>query len=288
MPRQRKTNFDFTRLMKDEKAFGDDLMIRVGDSDVPLGDLRAYNEQTGGDLAAELDRRAQALAVDQGKVQQASEAVAKLYTDLEAQKAAFAQERTHQPLAPGSDPLAAYEADPVFGPVMKQLKTVESGYKSEFGEMSKKLDQVVRSIAQMGTTYMGDKATKDFSDIMSKDDPVRPKDLNLDSLYKFAVEQRVYDRNNLPDLKTAYERLTAPQRHTYEVQQAEQRGREAMQREINEGAMLPRPVSGLPPLPEGFKPPRNLNDAMSRAGQDRDLFKEIMNASTPILGGSIQ
>ncbi len=271
---------DFKKLFADTTKYPDTIQLQLGDATVSLGDLRQYDASAGGALQAELKLQQDALAADRLKLEKAGEQVAQTYLALEAEKARLAG--AQPPPAASTDPLARYEADEVFRPVVTHMRGIEAQNKAALEAVTSKLDQVVKSIAQMGTTYMGDKARMDFSAIPT-DDPVRPKDLTLDSLYKFAVERQVYDRNNLPDLREAYNRLTADARHTYDIAAAEQRGRDAATLEAREGAMLPRPSSGLPALPEGMKPPINIGDAFGKAASDKDLWKQINMAT-----GSLQ
>ena len=276
---------DFATLFKDTKAFPDDFVIKLGDNDVTMGDLRAYDVERGGELQAELQRQQAQLAEDQRKLQTASERVAKTFIDLEREKASLASNGgTHQPSA--ADPMAAYENDQVFGPMLKYVRSVESTISSNLKQQNEKLETLVKSIGQMGVTYMGDKAASDFKAIMQRDDPVRPANLTLDTLYKLAVEGRHLDRNNLPDLNAAYDTLTRDARHKHELEQARADERTKIERERQEAAMLPMPsIGGNRPPAEAQ--PVNLNDAINKASQDRELWKTI-NTPQLIGGGSMQ
>lgn len=263
--------YDFKKLFADKAKYPDTLEIQVGEATVSLADLREYDASVGG----ELQKQMKALQDDRAKLETASQRVAQTYIDLEAQRRTL--EATPAALPTNADPLAKYEADEVFRPVVQHMRGIESKQQAALDKVTQQLDQVVKSIAQMGTTYMGDKARMDYSAIPA-DDPVRPKDLSLDALYKFAVEQRVYDQNNLPDLRTAYKKLTADARAIHNVEEARRDERAKVLQELQEGAMLPRPTSGMPALPEGMKPPLNMQDAFSKAGQDKDMWKQINNA----------
>lgn len=271
---------DFKKLFADKAAYGDDLKITLANgNELTLGDLRAYNAQTGGELQKELDRQKADLDNRAQTLKKAEEKTANLFIELESQRKALEASNGGNGGKPTpADPLERYERDEVFGPVVKSMREQNATLSTKLDEVTKNLDKVVKSVASMGTTYMGDKARNDFA-ALPADDPVRPKDLSLDSLYKFAVERRIYDSNNIPDVKEAYATLTRDARHKHEVAEAEKRGREARDREIAEGAMLPRPVSGLPPLPEGVKPPINMADAFAKAGTDKDMWRGIMTES---------
>jgi hypothetical protein len=265
---------DFKKIFANRDKYPDTMKFTLGDgAEVSLADLREYDASVGGDLRKELDRQRLELDADRTKVTEAGNRVAQMYVDLEAQRRALPVATT-----PNADPLAKYAEDEVFRPVVQHMRQIEEGYKGELKSVTEKLDQVVRSISQMGATYMGDKALNEFSSLPAND-PVRPPNLTLDSLYKYAVEQGVYDRNKLPDLREAYNKLTSDARHKHEITAAEQRGREAERQDRAENAMLPRPNGGMPALPEGFKPPINMQDAFARAATDKDLWKQINTAS---------
>lgn len=269
--------FDFKKLFADTNKYPDTMTFKIGDAEVSLGDMRQYDALYDGALKTELQKQQAALEADKGKVNEASNKVAKMFVDLQ-QKEALLQEKMKQTQPqPNADPLAQYADDPVFKPVVSRMSAIEQKLQDSLKAVDDKLQQLTQATAQMGTTMLGEKARIDFS-ALPTDDPDRPKDLTLDSLYKLAVEQRIYDGNNLPDLRAAYDRLTAPARQARQIKEAEQKGREAAMREIQEGAMLPRPVSGLPPLPEGYKPPVSMEDAFRQAGSDRDMWKQINTA----------
>jgi len=271
---------DFKKIFADKTKYPDTMKLVLGDGvEVTLAELRDYDASVGQALSKELETQRKALEVEQTKVATATQNVAQMWANLEEQrKALAAQMSQNTPQPTSNNPLQKYEEDDVFRPVMQHIHGIESKTETALKDVTSKLDQVVKSIAQMGSTYMGDKARMDFNSLPA-DDPVRPKDLNLDTLYKFAVERSIYDRNNLPDLREAYSRLTADARHQHELAEARKDERNKVESEIREGAMLPRPVSGLPPVPEGFKPPINMADAFSRAGSDRELWKNINIAS---------
>jgi len=264
---------NFKQLFADRTKYSDDIKFTLGDAEVTLGDLRAYDSEVGGELQKQLKD----LEARESKLQAASENVAKMWIDIEAQRKQL--DGTNKGTPGNDDPLAKYSKDEVFGPVVGYMRNVEEGYKKQLGDLSGKLDSLTKSIAQMGATYMGDRASQDFSAI-PEDDPVRPKDLTMDKLYKFAVENRIYDRNNLPDMKDAYKRLTSDARHAYELEQARAEERRKVQEELAEGAMLPRPMSGLPALPEGMKPAANLQEAFSKAATDRDMWKQVLSTTS--------
>lgn len=278
---------DFAKLFADRNALADDTVVKLGDAEVTIGDLRAYDEARGGELAAELKRQQDQLKTDQAKLNAASENVAKLYIELEA---ARKQLPTGTPATTAvTDPYANYESDQVFGPLVKALRSEQSSHKSALEALTANVDKIAKSVAAMGTTYMGDKAARDFADLMAKDDPVRPKDLSLDSLYRTAMERRILDSNNLPDIKRTYNELTRDARHAHELEQARADERAKVAREAAEGAMLPRPGTGpFGPRPATGEAPKNLNDAFAKASNDRELWQQVSNASSPILGGSFQ
>ena len=276
---------DFSKLFADTKAIPDDFVVKVGDAEYTMADIREYDKQRGGEVQAALESEQEQLKKDKAALQTASERVAKTYIELEAEKQRLVGAKPAD--ATGGDPLAAYEADQVFAPVVKQLRKVEAEHSAALKAIDDKMKKIVESVGQMGVTYMGDKATRDFADIMAQEDPVRPKDLNLDALYKIAVEQRIYDRNNLPDIRKTYDNLTRDARHQHELKAAEARGRESLAREQQEAAMLPMPSGVHPSARQGAEMPKNLNDAFGKAGQDRELWKAV-NQPTLIGGGSIQ
>jgi hypothetical protein len=280
--------FDLAKLFSDPNAVPDDFEIKLGDAVVTMGDIRAYDAQRGGDVLAEVKRQQAALASEKAELQKASERVADTYVKLEAEKLRLAGVAPTT-VTTTNDPLAAYEKDPVFGPVMQHMKSRETALEAATKALDAKLDAVNKLVGQVGMSVTNEKATRDFREIMSGDDPVRPTDISLDSLYKLAVERNIRDRAGLPDIKTAYNELTRDARHKHELEQARADERTKIETERAEAAMLPMPGIG----PNGRRgasaepPAKNLNDAFSKAGNDREMWKEISTANL-IGGGAIQ
>jgi hypothetical protein len=276
---------DLKALFNDPKLVPDDFKVTLPNgAEVTMHDLRLYDSMRGGELQADLVKAQEELKAGQAQLRQSSEQVAKMFVDLQAKEAALAA----APPAAGpasADPMAAYNNDQLFGPVMTRINGIETKFDTALKTLTDKLTQSVNAIGQMGQTYMGERAMATYKDIMARQEPegIRPRDLSLDGLFKYTVDNRIYDRNNLPDLNAAYERMTQPARHAHELKQAEERGVAAERQRVQDQAMLPRPSIGGPKPPEGVEVARNLNDAINRAANDTDLWKQIN--STP---GSVQ
>jgi hypothetical protein len=277
---------DFAKLFADPNTVSDDVVIKLGDAEFTMADIRAYDAQRGGEILAEVKRQQAQLATERGELQKANEAVANTFIALEAEKKRLA---TTTPSATTVvDPLANYESDAVFGPVVKELRAVTARQTETQKAIDARLEQLNKLVGQVGVSVTNEKASRDFREIMAGDDPVRPVDLSIDNLYKLAVERNIRDRAGLPDIKTAYNELTRDARHKQELAQARADERTKIETERAEAAMLPMPgLGGGGRQPNATPPARNMSDAFSKAAGDKDMWKEVHTA-TLIGGGAIQ
>lgn len=275
---------DFARLFADPKNA--ELSVKLGDAEFTIADLVEYDKQRGGEVMAEIKRQQADLEKQRNELATASTKVAETYVELEAEKRKLASQRPTNTTV--EDPLAAYERDEVLGPVVKSLRTQQSNLEKLQADLSTKLDAINKNLGAQGVALVTSKAARDFADIMQQEDPVRPKDLSLEALHKIAVERRMYDRSNMPDIKAAYNELTRDARHAHELEAAREDERNKIAAEQAEAAMLPIPGIHNARQQQGAEPPaKNLNDAFAKARVDKDMWKEV-NTATLVGGGGIQ
>lgn len=257
---------DFKKLLTDKKAFPDDFKITLADGgEVSLSDLRAYNDSVGGELQKELERQRKELAAERTKIDKASSEIANMYVELERERAALPKVNSNRV----EDPLDQYRDDPI----AQQLKAFRDDIRNQLTELKdKELKSLKQSIAEMGVTYLNDRARGEFAEISK--DPDFSDDLTLEGLYKHAVDRGWKEKNGVPNLKRAYEDVIGPKRVERQIKEAKETAIREYEERKKAEALLPRPAgSGLRTgLPEGVKAPKNLNDAINLAAQDASIW----------------
>lgn len=267
---------DIKTLFSDTKKFPDSYVIKLdNDAEIDLGTLRAFDASRGGEVQADLSRQQKALEAERKKLEQSATQVAQLYVNLEdkAQKLAA----TPSASAATADPLADYEADPNWAPVIKAIRTQQSHVDAITTKFDDTVKKLVDSIGKMGLTYVNDRGRSQFNEIVARKDPYTPKDLSYDALYKFAIDNRKLDASGMPDLHKAYDDMTSQARFDHAVKEAEKRGAESKEREIRESAMLPSPGAGgrQPVAGAEVVNVKNIDDAFKQAAGDKSLWRTI-------------
>jgi hypothetical protein len=264
--------FDLSSVLKDKTKFADDLEVQVGDQKVTLGDVRAWDLANAGAVQRSLEADRKALDVERAKVQKAADTVTQMYVQMEDERKKML---TNPPAreAKNTDPLADYDDDPVIGPLAKYLKSANQTVLDRLDKLeNEKLATINKSLVDMGTTYMTDRAAREFDELMSREDPVKPKDLSLESLYKYAVDNNIRDaRTKIPSIKNAYDQMTAPQRHEHQLKEAREQGRKDAMEESRRAAILPRPTGPVGQVGKGSAAkdlPKNLDQAIAKAAED--------------------
>jgi len=275
-----KQKFDPSIILKDTKNFSDDIEITLPNGAVmTLGDMREYDAATQGSVAKELAKGREELAAERRKVEAASNSVAQMYVELEKQKQQLAD------LGKGGggrreekDELDdVLNADPVYARLSKAQAALQAKIDAMEAKITDGFGKVNNTLNEVGATYLNERYEEDFNRLMSRDDPAKPKDLDLSSLYKYAAENGIKKRNGIIDLNRAYEQYTAPKRLEIEKQTAYEKGKADAIKERDVVNMMPRPthgmdIPGLDKVVSGAVAPKNLNEAFAAAAKDPSIW----------------
>lgn len=273
----KKLPVDLSKVFNDKTGFPDDYSITLPNgAELTMADLRAWNEESGGALKAEMAKVSKEwdkIKAEQEKVTKASQSVAQMFLDLEEQKKQLA----HQPQGHRADPFdELVESDPL----AKHVKAIRDEVKAQMDALREENKKLYKSMGQMGQTYMNDLARAEFDHL--RNDPDFSSDLTLEGVFDYAVKQGIKRSDGIPDVKRAYEQLTAPKRQERLTKEAVSKAREQWEEEAKKSA-LGMPPKGMPN--QGFgpmrgpssvgdmnKPPRNLREAIARGAQDPTIF----------------
>src|SRR5208337_1048724 len=115
--------------IRDKKGFPDAQEIAIGDLKITLGELRAFQDASGQDVAKQLEADRVKLKAEQEQIARAQEEVVALWTKL--------QDAAARPPARTAEPAADWTADPLFAPVAKYLKdNIESAQAKQAEQIS--------------------------------------------------------------------------------------------------------------------------------------------------------
>jgi len=265
-------------ILKDKKL-ADDHKIQLAEGvEITLGELRSFDKETRDALAKSLDeekaRFAKEVAQEKAALTKAQTEVAaawaKLYggdPDADARRSA----------GKADDPLAVLAADPLLGPIVQYVQKVET---EKIGALNQQLGQVLQAVQTLAMTYAGEKLDDQWGGISAE---ASKAGHTLESLTKFAVDNRIVNRYGLPDLAAAWERIDAPsraQRREAELRkEIEERVRaEYETRRVPEAPAWARPttgpVGGAEKVPFKVDPNRDLlGQALDAALADSDIWR---------------
>jgi hypothetical protein len=257
---------DFAKVFRDKTKYPDDFKLKMGDEEIELGVLRAYNEQAGGDLVKELKAQQTALNADREKVNKAADEVANLYVAVQEEKTKLAKTPTS-----ASDPYAELESDPLVGGMAKLLRQQAADNAAATKAINEKLGLLEKNQAQIGVTYLNERANADFRSL-ENDPDFKDSGVTVNSLYQDAVKRGLKDANGIPDVRAAYRQATEDKRVARLVKEAEERGAQKFQEDQKMQNLLPKP--GFGPRPTGAEIPayKDINGALSAALKDPGIW----------------
>lgn len=262
---------DFKKLFKDTEKYPDTMEIQMGDQKMNLGVLRAWNTEHEGELVQELESRRKALQADSHKVDQARQEVANMYLDLEEQRRKLAA--SPEPKSgKEADPLAEYEQDPIAGGLAKLVREQNQNYMAELKAIREENKKLIASQEKMGLAYMGDRARQDYASLAKEPDfDLKDSSLDINNLWKTALDNGYKDHAGIPDIKKAFKTLTEEKRTARLIKEAEERGRAAAADEARMSAMMPRPSNGRP-VGEQAPAYKDIDGALNAALNDKNIW----------------
>lgn len=256
---------DFGQIFRNKEKYPDTFKFKMGDEEIELGVLRAYNEQANGDLVKELKAQQTSLNAERQKVNTAADEVAKLYVAVQEEKGKMSK------TVDATDPYAEQEADPLVGGLAKVMRQQAMQHAAEMKAISEKLGLLEKNQSQIGLTYLNERANADFKSLESDPD-FKDSGLTVNQLYQDAVKNGLKDQNGIPDVRRAYKMATEDKRVARLVKEAEERGAQKFQEEQKMNNLLPKP--GFGPRTTGVETPsyKDINGALSAAMKDPGIW----------------
>jgi hypothetical protein len=245
------------QLIADAK-FTDDTKFKIGDQEVSMAELRAF-QRANSESKAAFEKRQREAEEEYQKAQRLGADALALYESVKGDGGKKAAE--------GND--TGDEID-WSAPGMKALKTKLEAYDkavSEWQTKSKQLEAAIASGFSFVTDYVWNQGYS------SLDELSRPKDKALPELVKYAQEQKITDRWGLPDPIKAARMLTEADRQAAIEKKAREEGRREGERAARAAAAGTRPgaLEVRPRIPEKGEKPKNMRDLIAKAAADPEI-----------------
>jgi hypothetical protein len=249
--------------LKDKKGFPDAQEVAIGDGlKITLGELRAYQEATGQDVAKQLSAEREKMAEEQLKLTKAQEEVVNLWTSLQEAK----NKQPKSAPAEGTD----WTTDPFFAPIAKYLK---DNVESTQAKQQEQISQFQKALG-LGVKYI----TDTFSEMRYQSLPEEfRKEVGYDVAVKTAAEKRYLDSGGVPDIRKVYQEWQSPRQQKAEIEKVRKEAFEQARNEVMAN-QLSRP-SGLPtgsaPATADPNAPHTIRESFNRLKSDPEFLKQI-------------
>ena len=252
-----------------DTATGDDVKITFADTEMTVGELRAFKRVRDAAAAAEADFKTKSAATLEAQKKAEKLAADSLALYEEAEKMRREPART----APANGDID-WENDPVYKPIHQRLSKLET-------EQLKRIDDSLKEVQKTvgtGLQFVVDQYYRSrWNSIPEKD---RPKDKSYRDFVKMAQDLNIQDEYHLPDPVMAWERSTAEQRRATEIEDARKKGIEEGKKAAA-AASMPRPGGAPAPRVPATKQFKDLNEAISAAKQDPDILRMLEGDQAP-------
>lgn len=259
-------NFDLKSALADRKTYPDTMEVVVGDGlKISLGEMRAFQEASGRDLAASLDAEKARIAEEQKKLLAGQEELVKLWTQLEAAKNA-----TPAPAAAAND----WRKDPFFAPVAEYL---QSNIEATIKQQADQIKQFQNAFA-LGVKYIAD----NFSEMRYNSLPEDfRKEVGYDAAVKTAAEKKFLDSGGVPDIRKVYQEWQTPRERKAEAERISKEAYDKARQELMAN-QLSRP-SGMPVAPAAQNDPnapKTIRESFQRLKEDPSFQDMIYGLTT--------
>ena len=282
---------DWKKLFSDKATYPDTTIIKIGDQDVTIGDLRQHNEASNGetlktltDRDTELKTREEKTARAQQRLADIMEAVAKT-TGLSFDQiiagdsaaavraaAAIREQAAREGIHKTGAGEVEWESDPIYAPVDKRLKPIEA------------TQSQIQGALRAGLTVMQNDRTRLDWIQFRLDHPDLAKGLKYEDAVKLAVDKGYKDDVGFPDVGKALTEMAAPGVSKSERDAEYKRGREEgaaeARRELMGSTGLPAGggTAGMELLPAPDKNAgkvASIAEQLNKAMTDPDILRGI-------------
>jgi hypothetical protein len=250
--------------LKDKKGFPDDTKFTSASGfETTLGELRAFQDATGQDVAKQLADERTKLEAEQQAVAKAQEEVVNLWTKL--------QEAAGKPPAKAAAEGTDWRKDPFFQPIAEYL---DRDVMAKITELSNNYSQVQKALG-LGVKYITDVISEQRYAMLPED---FRKEVGYDVAVKTAADKKYLDAGGVPDVRKVHEAWQMPRERDAEKKKIEDAAYARARQELMSNS-LARP-SGLPTgaVPQADpNAPKNIRESFQRLKEDPEFLAQIYN-----------
>lgn len=249
--------------LEDTKGHPDSTPIKIGETEVPLGSLRALNaseRQTLSDRLKQVETKETELNTRQQSI-----------VDL-AQKAQAAYQAAEEAKAKAGQRAPSPAEDPFNDPWLAPVKTALSERDKKIDELSKLAASLQATLGQAATVFMKREWQREYDGL---DFGKRDKKPTRDDILKYAQENKIVDGDGMPSVRLAWNKMSEGDRLEDARSAALEKGREEGRMEAMASRFTP---PGTPGAGQGPLSPRKitadtdvLGDLYADALKDPDL-----------------
>jgi hypothetical protein len=253
---------DIKKFLENTKDYPDTTTITIGETQVPLGSLRALNAAERTQLSERMKGVEDKEKEVNNRGQQVVELAKKAQAAYDAAEEARRTAGVRQP-DPGADPFADPWLAPVKGALDQRDKTIT--------ELQNQLKQVLTTVGNAASIWAEDRWDREYQ---SLDFGKRDKKPTREELLKFAQENNITDRHKMPSISGAWNKMSEGDRIAQTAEQARLEGIEEGKRLAMAARVPPPGVSGpgaIPPGSTGKPAAGDLGDLYSEAIKDPEL-----------------
>jgi hypothetical protein len=226
------------KFLEDTQGHPDSTTVKIGDTEVPLGSLRALNSserQSLSDRLKQVETKETELNTRQQSI-----------VDL-AQKAQAAYQAAEEAKAKAGQRMADPSADPFADPWLAPVKTALADRDKKFEEQEKLLKSLQATLGQAATVFMRREWQREYEGLNFGK---REKKPTRDEVLKYAQENKIVDGDGMPSVRLAWEKMSEGDRLEEARREAQEKGREEGRMEAMASRFTPpgTPGAGQGPL----------------------------------------
>ncbi len=253
--------------IKDRKNFSDDTKFTAQNGfETTLGELRAFQDATGQDVAKAIESEKIKLAEENKKLAAAQEEVLTMWTNLKA-----AEDKLKNTVTTTSTTATDWTKDPFFAPVAEYLK---ANVEAQIAKQAEQIAQFQKALG-LGVKYI----TDTFSEMRYAGMPEEfRKEIGYDVAVKTAAEKKYLDSGGVPDVRKVYDEWRTPRERKAETDKIREEAYSKARQDLLANN-LARP-SGMP---VGVAPtvdpnaPKTIRESFQRLKEDPEFFNQIYN-----------
>lgn len=222
------------KFLADTANHPDTTMVKIGDTEVPLGSLRALNS----DDRAELETAMKDVNTRRTEVEAKTKEVLEMSTRAQSvyQSATDLQRQLEDKIKAAGGGGANPWDDPWLKPVNERLTAREK----EIADLKEMLKTTIGAVSRAATIFADDRQEMEYSRI---DWGKREKKPTRDEILKFATDNKITDRHGMPSIAGAWHKMSEGDRLDQIRLEAEAKGRELGRQEALASRM---PQPGIP------------------------------------------